>query len=201
MKHAITLALVGSLFATPAFATLKEGDAAPAFKAQASLAGKEFTFDLAEALKTGPVVLYFYPAAFTKGCTAEAHAFAEANDTFKSMGATVIGMSKDDMETLHKFSVSECGGKFAVGSDTDKKIMKAYDAVLLKILPMSDRTSYVISPDYKIIYAYSAFSADEHVGNTLAAVKKWREANPVPVAAVAPAADAAPAPAAADAPK
>ncbi|MBL8631047.1 MAG: peroxiredoxin [Rhodospirillaceae bacterium] len=193
MKQAIVLALISTLAAGPALATLKEGDAAPAFKTQASLAGKEFTFDLAEALKTGPVVLYFYPAAFTKGCTAEAHAFAEASDTFKSMGATVIGMSKDDMETLHKFSVSECGGKFAVGSDADKKIMKAYDAVLLKFLPMSDRTSYVISPDYKIIYTYSAFSPDEHVTNTLAAVKKWRDANPVAAAEATPAPEAAPA--------
>ncbi|MBL8279109.1 MAG: peroxiredoxin, partial [Pelomonas sp.] len=149
---------------------------------------------------TGPVVLYFYPAAFTKGCTAEAHAFAEATDTFKSMGATVIGMSKDDIETLKRFSVSECGSKFAVGSDADKKIMKAYDAVLLKILPMSDRTSYVISPDMKIIYTYSAFSPDDHVSNTLAAVKKWREANPMVTADAAAAAEAAPAPAA-EAPK
>lgn len=195
MKRLMALALMSGLVATPALATLKEGDAAPAFKTQASLAGKEFTFDLAEALKTGPVVVYFYPAAFTKGCTAEAHAFAEATDTFKAMGSTVIGLSKDDMETLHKFSVSECGGKFAVGTDADKKIMTAYDSVLLKFLPMSDRTSYVISPDYKIIYAYSAFSPDEHVTNTLAAVKKWRETHPMATA------EAAPAPAAETAPE
>ncbi len=194
MKRIVSLALAGSLLAAPAWAALKEGDAAPTFKAQAALAGHEFTFDMADALKNGPVVLYFYPAAFTKGCTAEAHAFAEATDTFKAMGATVIGMSKDDMDTLKKFSVSECGGKFAVGSDADKKIMKGYDAQLLGLLPMSNRTSYVISPEGKVIYVYSAFSADEHVSNTMAAVKKWREANPMPVAEAAPAAaEAAPA--------
>jgi peroxiredoxin len=192
MKRFASLVLAGAVLAAPALAALKEGDAAANFKTQAALAGQEFTFDMAEALKNGPVVLYFYPKAFTKGCTAEAHAFAEATDTFKAMGATVIGMSADDIETLKKFSVSECGGKFAVGADSDKKIMKAYDAQLLGLLPMSNRTSYVISPDNKIIYTYSAMGADEHVTNTLAAVKKWRETNPMPVAQAAPA-DATPA--------
>jgi len=200
MKRVLTAAFMGALMggvsATPAWATLKEGDPAPAFKTQASLAGKEFTFDLAEALKTGPVVLYFYPAAFTKGCTIEAHNFAEATDTFKAMGATVIGMSKEEIETLNRDAVSEGGSKFAVVAVGDKKVMKAYDAVLLKFLPMSDRTSYVISPDYKIIYAYSAFDPAGHVENTLAAVKKWREANPMTTAATAPEVQGAP-----DAPK
>lgn len=185
--------IAGALATTPALAMLKEGDAAPTFTAQASLGGKEFTFKLDEALKTGPVVLYFYPAAFTKGCTIEARNFAEATDEFKSMGATVIGMSKDDIETLNRFSVSECSSKFAVGSDADKKIMKAYDAVLLKFMPMSDRTSYVISPDYKIIYAYSAFDPSGHVENTMAAVKKWREANPMETVAATSAIEPAPA--------
>ena len=186
MKRILTLALLTTAIALPAYAMLKEGDAAATFTANAALAGNEFTFSLDEALKTGPVVLYFYPAAFTKGCSLEARAFADATEQFKTMGATVIGMSKDDIETLKKFSTADCGSKFAVGSDEDKKVMKAYDAVLLKFLPMSDRTSYVISPDKKIIYAYSAFSPDEHVTNTLAAVKKWRDANPMPVAAAAP---------------
>ena len=158
MKKILALAALSAVIATPTYAMMKEGDPAATFTTQAALGGKEFTFSLDEALKTGPVVLYFYPAAFTKGCTAEAHAFAEATDAFKAMGATVIGMSKDDIDTLKRFSVSECGGKFAVGADQDKKIMKAYDAVLLKFLPMSDRTSYVISPDHKIIYSYSALS-------------------------------------------
>jgi len=183
-------ALLGALLAAPAHATLKPGDAAAPFTAQAALAGQEFTFSLDEALKTGPVVLYFYPAAFTKGCSLEARAFAEASDQFKALGATVIGMSKDDIETLKKFSTADCGSKFAVGSDADKKIMKAYDAVLLGFLPMSERTSYVISPDKKIVATYSAFAPEGHVENMLAAVKQWREAHPMPTPAT-PTADAA----------
>ncbi len=183
MKKLLALAALTAAIATPTYAMMKEGDSAASFTTQAALAGTEFTFSLDEALKTGPVVLYFYPAAFTKGCSAEARAFAEATDTFKAMGATVIGMSKDDIETLKRFSTADCGSKFAVGADQDKKIMKAYDAVLLGFLPMSDRTSYVISPERKIIYSYSAFSPDEHVANTMAAVKKWRDANPKATAA------------------
>ena len=192
MKRLFTLALLSSALTMPAYATLKEGDAAANFTTKAALAGNEFTFSLDEALKTGPVVLYFYPAAFTKGCSLEARAFADASEQFKSMGATIIGMSKDDIETLKRFSTADCGSKFAVGSDEDKKIMKAYDAVLMKFLPMSDRTSYVISPDKKIIYAYSALSHEEHVTNTLAAVKKWRDANPIATIVVAAPMEAAP---------
>jgi thioredoxin-dependent peroxiredoxin len=188
MTRAFALALMATVFATPALATLKPGDAATSFTAQAALAGNEFTFSLDEALKTGPVVLYFYPAAFTKGCSLEARAFAEATDEFKALGATVIGMSKDDIETLKKFSTADCGSKFAVGSDESKKVMEAYDAVLLGFLPMSERTSYVITPDKKINFTFSALSHEGHVENTLAAVKKWRETNPMPTASVAPAA-------------
>ena len=187
MKKILTLALLSTALTTPAYATLKPGDAAAPFTAKAALAGNEFTFSLDDALKTGPVVLYFYPAAFTKGCSLEARAFAEATDQFKAMGATVLGMSKDDIETLKKFSTADCGSKFAVGSDEDKKVMKAYDAVLLGFLPMSERTSYVISPEKKIISVYSDFSPEGHVDHTLAAVKKWRETNPMPVAEAAPA--------------
>jgi thioredoxin-dependent peroxiredoxin len=187
MTRTFALALMATVFATPALATLKPGDAAASFTAQAALAGNEFMFSLDEALKTGPVVLYFYPAAFTKGCSLEARAFAEASDQFKALGATVIGMSKDDIETLKKFSTADCGSKFAVGSDESKKVMEAYDAVLLGFLPMSERTSYVITPDKKINFTYSAFAPEGHVENTLAAVKKWRESNPMPIASSAPA--------------
>ena len=96
----------------------------PDFTTQATLAGKPFTFSLAAALKQGPVVLYFYPAAFTPGCTVEAHEFAEATDKFKAMGATVIGVSHDPIDKLKKFSVSECRNKFAVASDADQSITK-----------------------------------------------------------------------------
>ena len=119
------------------------------------------------------MTLYFYPAAFTHGCTIEAHEFAEATDKFKRLGATVIGVSHDSIDTLNKFSVSECRNKFPVASDADHKISKAYDAVLL-MTSYSSRTSYVIAPDGKIIYAYSALNPDKHVENTMAAVEKWR---------------------------
>jgi thioredoxin-dependent peroxiredoxin len=166
------VALCG-LLTNPVYAALKPGDPAPDFTTQASLAGKPFKFALAEALKNGPVVLYFYPAAFSKGCTVEAHEFAEATEKFKALGATVIGVSHDSVDTLNKFSVSECRNKFAVASDEDLAIAKAYDSRLLWT-SYSNRTSYVIAPTHKVIYAYSALSADKHVENTLDAVTKWK---------------------------
>jgi peroxiredoxin Q/BCP len=177
MKRATILACVCALLTSQAFAALKPGAAAPAFKTQATLAGHPFTFELAAALKSGPVVLYFYPAAFTSGCTVEAHEFAEATEKFKALGATVIGVSHDAIDTLNKFSVSECRNKFAVASDADLKIAKAYDAQLL-FTSYSNRTSYVITPDNKILYAYSAMNPDKHVQNTMAAVAKWRSEQP-----------------------
>src|SRR6202451_3538465 len=112
-RFAICALVLGSLAAGPALAALAEGAKAPDFTAQASLGGKEFTFSLADALKKGPVVLYFYPAAFTKGCTVAAHDFADAIDQYKALNATVIGVSHDQLDTLQKFSVSECRSKFA----------------------------------------------------------------------------------------
>jgi peroxiredoxin Q/BCP len=175
MRRAIA-ALAATLFGFPVHAALKPGDAAPSFVAQASLGGKEFSFSLAEALKKGPVVLYFYPAAFTPGCTVEAHEFAEAMDKFAALGASVIGVSSDDIATLNRFSVSECRGKFPVAADADKKIMTAYDAKLA--FGYANRTSYVIAPDGRIIYEYTALDPSGHVENTLAALRKWREARP-----------------------
>lgn len=169
----LALALTGCLLSAPLYASLQPGATAPDFTTEATLAGKPFSFSLADALKSGPVVLYFYPAAFTPGCTVEAHEFAEATEKFKSLGATVIGVSHDPIEKLNKFSVSECRNKFAVASDADLKISKAYDSVLL-MTSYSDRTSYVIAPTGKIIYAYSAMNPDKHVENTLAAVTKWQ---------------------------
>ncbi len=155
-----------------AHAGLKCGDAAPDFSAQASLGGKTYTYSLADALKKGPVVLYFYPAAFTTGCTIEAHAFAEAIDAYKRYGATVIGVSADDIGTLTKFSVSECRSKFPVAADPDAKIIREYDAKLPAI-SKANRVSYVISPDGKVLYEYTSLSPDKHVENTLNAVKAW----------------------------
>jgi thioredoxin-dependent peroxiredoxin len=173
MKRLIaTLAMLSC--AAVATAALKPGDNAPDFSTQASLAGKAFDFSLASALKKGPVVLYFYPAAFTPGCTVEAHEFAEATAEFQALGATVIGVSHDDIDKLNKFSVTECRNKFAVAADPDQHIMKSYDAVLAKNPLYADRTSYVISPDGKIIYSYTDLKPDLHVANTMAAVKKWK---------------------------
>ena len=117
----LTVAVAAALVAAPAFAALPDGTKAPDFSTEASLAGKSFKFSLADALKKGPVVLYFYPAAFTPGCTAEAHEFAEATAKFKELGATVIGVSHDPIDKLNKFSVSECRNKFAVASDADEE--------------------------------------------------------------------------------
>ena len=157
MKSAWALLLCIGVSASPAVAALKPGETAP-----------DFT-----TLKSGPVVLYFYPAAFTHGCTIEAHDFAEATARFKALGATVIGVSHDSIDTLNKFSVSECRNKFAVASDADKKISRAYDAQLL-FTSMTNRTSYVIAPTGKIIYEYTSLDPDKHVENTLAAIEKWR---------------------------
>lgn len=179
MKLRWMLLIALTVACTPAWAMLAPGEKAPDFSAQVSLAGKEMRFSLAEALKQGPVVLYFYPAAFTKGCTIEAHNFAEATDTFAQLGATVLGVSNDKIETLHKFSVSECRNKFAVAADTDKKIMKAYSAAMMGgLLGMADRTSYVITPDNRILFAYSALDPDGHVERTLEAVRRWRAEHP-----------------------
>jgi peroxiredoxin Q/BCP len=177
MRRSLAFALTASLASVSAFAALPEGAKAPDFTTQASLAGKAYTFSLADALKKGPVVLYFYPAAFTPGCTVEAHNFAEATDKFKSLGATVIGVSYDKIDTLNKFSVSECRNKFAVASDADQKIMKAYDAVLKQKPELADRTSYVIAPDGKVLYSYTDLNPDKHVENTMAVVQKWADSH------------------------
>jgi len=161
---------------SPSGAALPTGATAPDFTTQASLAGKPFPFHLADALKKGPVVLYFYPAAFTSGCTVEAHDFAAATDQFKALGATVIGVSADDIDKLNRFSVSECRSKFAVAS-ADTKLISAY-RVKLPVLARSNRTSYVIAPDGKVLFAYSALDPAGHVEKTMAAVKAWRTAHP-----------------------
>jgi len=176
IKPIAVLASFAMLLAAPTFAALKPGDAAPDFKAPASLGGNEFQYSLAEALKKGPVVLYFYPAAFTTGCTIEAHDFADAVDAYRALGATVIGVSHDDIATLKKFSVSECRSKFAVAADKDQRIMKSYDAVLALMPTYADRVSYVISPDGRVIFAYKSLDPEKHVEYTLDALKKWSAA-------------------------
>ena len=170
---AAVLSVGFAMHSLTASATLKPGDAAPLFTAQASLGGKTYEYSLADELKKGPVVLYFYPAAFTKGCTIEAHEFAEAVDEYKKYGATVIGVSHDNIDTLTKFSVSECRSKFPVAADADSKVIGAYDAGMPMHSSMANRVSYVIAPDGKIIYEYTSLSPEKHVENTLKAVKDW----------------------------
>lgn len=173
-RQLLALSALLALFALPAFASLPVGSKAPDFTAQAALGGKDFTFNLADALKKGPVVVYFYPEAFTKGCTIEAHDFAAAMDKYHALGATVIGVSHDGMEKLDKFSVSECGSKFAVASDADHKIMTAYDSVMPSHDQYANRTSYVIAPDGTILYTYTNLDPSEHVANTLTALRDWK---------------------------
>jgi peroxiredoxin Q/BCP len=160
--------------AFPAIAALPVGANAPDFSTDAALGGKVFRFALADALKKGPVVLYFYPKAFTSGCTVEAHLFAEATPRFEALGATVIGLSNDDIATLQRFSVEACRSKFAVAADPGAKLIKAYDTGLSLMPSMADRISYVISPQGQILMAHDSMSPETHVEQTLKAVQAWR---------------------------
>ena len=164
------------LCAFSAQAALKVGDAAPAFKTQAAVAGKSFEFDLSAALKKGPVVLYFFPKAFTQGCTMEAHAFAEATPKFAALGAQVVGMSHDDIDTLKRFSTEACRDQFAVASDPNAKTIQAYDAAAAANPQRADRISYVLGQDGKIKFVHLDADPLEHVSLTEAAVKQLRDA-------------------------
>ena len=156
--------------ATPAWAALPVGSRAPNFVTTGAIAGKPFKLSLREQLRSGPVVLYFFPKAFTQGCTLEARAFSEANAEFRKAGARVIGMSADDIATLKKFSVEECRNAFPVAI-ASPRIIKAYDVALKQKPGLTDRTSYVIAPDGRIIFVHSNLDWSEHVQKTLAAVK------------------------------
>lgn len=171
---AASLALISvATTATTAVAELPKGDKAPAFTTRAALAGKEFGFSLSAALTKGPVVLYFYPKAFTQGCTLEANAFAEAMPQFKAAGASVIGMSGDDIATLKRFSREECRDAFPVGVASGK-IITAYD-VAMGSSGLSNRTSYVIAPDGRIAAVHSNADYRGHVEKTLAAVRALKK--------------------------
>lgn len=176
IKWVSALGVVGAvaLLLVPKAATsaLSVGAKAPDFTTRGALAGKIFTLTLSDELKKGPVVLYFFPAAFTPGCTAEAHEFAEATDEFRAAGATVIGMSADPIDKLARFSTEECRDKFAVAS-AGPGIVKGYD-VALPVGGMTNRTSYVIAPTGRIAYVHSAMGYKDHVKNTLAAVKAMK---------------------------
>ena len=158
--------------AAPARAALDVGQPVPAFSAPAAVGGKPFTFSLASALAKGPVVVYFFPAAFTVGCSLEAHAFAEATDKFAALGATVVGVSTDDLDTLTKFSSQACQGKFPVASDAGKSISKSFDALAPARPDYANRISYVIAPNGTVAAHYESMSPDKHVEKMLAAIKE-----------------------------
>lgn len=176
---------------TSSYAALKQGDTAPDFKAQASLAGKEFTFSLKDALKKGPVVVYFYPAAFTGGCNLQAHTFAENHDKFVAAGASVIGVSLDSIARLNDFSADPkyCAGKLPVASDAKGEIAKSYDIKITEsykgqpIASMKDsrgieighataeRTTFVVTPDNKIVATIGGLGGDANAEKALSVVQ------------------------------
>jgi peroxiredoxin len=158
---------------TPALAALAPGAKAPDFSTQGALAGKAFPVTLSKLLKKGPVVLYFFPAACTPGCTAEAHEFAEQTANFAKSGATVLGLAADRIEDLQRFSVEECRNKFAVAV-ANPAIVKGYDVVLPNYAGRTTRTSYVIAPNGQVVYTYSSMDYRNHVANTLKAVQDWK---------------------------
>ena len=194
MKHLLTVvAVLSSAIALPAFAALKTGESAPDFSAPASLSGKQFAFSLKDALKKGPVVVYFYPSAYTGGCNIEAHTFAVNKDKFDAVGATIIGVSHDSIARLNDFSADPeyCAGKFPVASDADGKIAKSYDLKVMEGKPgmkdtrgvdidhaFTERTTFVIAPDGKIVATLSSaddkISPADHVSKSLAVVSEMK---------------------------
>lgn len=177
------------MLAVPAGASLWPGSTAPDFTLTMALAGQTSSFSLDEALKRGPVVLYFYPAAFTPGCSIEAHEFAEAIDDFKAVSTTVIGASGDDLATIKRFSKAGCQGRFGVLSDAGLKVASSYDALNPFVDNHADRVSYVITPDHRVYFALASMNPMAHISATLQAVKRWRaeqQQSPPPVQKAAP---------------
>lgn len=187
LRRGLSLAVVlSSLSAAPVFAALGEGDTAPEFKAQASLAGKAFTYDLKSSLKNGPVVVYFYPSAYTGGCNIQAHEFAESSDKFASAGATIIGVSLDSIARLNDFSADPqyCAGKIPVASDADGKIAKSYGLAIRDAAPgkvdtrgveidhgFAERTTFIVTGNGKIAATIGGIGAAENVQKALNAVQ------------------------------
>jgi thioredoxin-dependent peroxiredoxin len=170
MRKSLFAIVAASLAITPATAALKAGDKAPDFTTTGAVGGKEFKIHLADQLKKGPVVLYFFPKAFTSGCTAEAHAFSESIADFKKAGAQVIGMSGDDLKTLHDFSAKECRSAFPVATATPE-IQKEFDVAWAAHPGITTRTSYVIGKNGKIVMVHDDLDFSQHVSKTLAAVR------------------------------
>jgi len=187
MKNQLLAGLLTAFIALPAFAALKEGDKAPDFKIPASFAGKASDYSLKAHLKKGPVVVYFYPSAYTKGCNIQAHTFSVNSEKFAAAGATVIGVSLDSIERLNKFSADPefCAGKFPVGSDTNGRVAKSFeldvkDAVEGKVDTrgatidhgFAERTTFVITPDGKIAATIGGLSPTENVARALEVVEQ-----------------------------
>jgi peroxiredoxin Q/BCP len=178
MKRLMALFMMLGALAWPVHAALDIGDKAPNFSVSAALGGKVFQYSLAEALSKGPVVLYFFPAAFSEGCSIEAHQFAEAMPSFEALGASVIGVSGDDLDVITKFSVQACQGKFPVAADDKKSVIKAFDAAMQTRPDFANRVSYVIAPNGRVVYSYLSLNPHKHVERTLAAVAQWQKDNP-----------------------
>jgi thioredoxin-dependent peroxiredoxin len=187
MRRLLWSVLLSGAVVLPAMAALKEGDKAPDFKTQASLAGKSFTFSLKDALKKGPVVVYFYPSAYTGGCNIQAHTFAENSDKFKAAGATIIGVSLDSIQRLNDFSADPqyCAGKFPTASDADGSISKSYDLKVADAHPgakdtrgveighgFAERTTFVVTPDGRIAATIGGLAPADNVEKALAEVQQ-----------------------------
>jgi peroxiredoxin Q/BCP len=172
MRKILTAFALG-LMALPASAALPVGAKAPDFVTTGAVGGNAFRLQLRQQLRHGPVVLYFFPKAFTKGCTLEAHAFSEAMPEFRKAGARVIGMSTDDLPTLKRFSTEECRSAFPVATASPKTVA-AYDVAWKEKPGLTNRTSYVIARDGRIVMVHSDLDWKDHVGKTLAAVKSLK---------------------------
>jgi peroxiredoxin len=187
MKRFLLTCLLSGVVAVPAIAALKVGENAPVFKTQASLAGKAFEYSLPDALQKGPVVVYFYPSAYTGGCNIQAHTFAENIDKFTAAGATIIGVSLDSIDRLNDFSADPayCAGKVAVASDADGAIAKSYDLVVKDAAEgkkdsrgvdithgFAERTTFIVTPDGKIVETVSGLKPAENVAKALEVVQK-----------------------------
>jgi len=187
MKRILIAALLSAAVAVPASAALKEGDTAPAFQVQASQNGKAFSYSLKEALKKGPVVVYFYPSAFTGGCNIQAHTFAVNHDKFNAAGATVVGVSLDSIARLNEFSADPnyCAGKFPVAADANGDIAKSFD-LSIRDIPAgrkdtrgveidhaaTERTTFIITPDGKIAATVGGLTPEANVEKALATVQQ-----------------------------
>lgn len=161
-----------------AWAALDVGDRAPDFTLPAARAGRPFNYSLSGALAQGPVVLYFFPLAFSQACSIEAHSFAEAMPQFEALGASVVGVSADALDVLERFSVQACNGRFAVASDPALRVVGLFDAVMQTRPDHANRVSFVIAPDGQVIHVYQSLNPARHVERTLAALHEWRRGMP-----------------------